>query len=154
MNVEPSLNHMSDERRMPTEQKQITNIRCLVPIWGYAYVKKFLEVALPTWLADGNLPAVSRMMPTEFVLLTSREDEIYLRAHPAFKRLSSICDTRIHFVDHLITGNNYSTTITLAYAEAIRATQAEMLDTCFLMLVSDYIVADGSFRTVVERVQA
>ena len=29
-----------------------------------------------------------------------------------------------------------------------------MLDTCFLLLVSDYIVADGSFRTVVERIQA
>ncbi len=29
-----------------------------------------------------------------------------------------------------------------------------MLDTCFLLLVSDYIVADGSFRTVVERVRA
>jgi hypothetical protein len=128
-------------------------IRCLLPIWGFAYVKNFLEVALPTWLADGNLPAVSRMAQTEFVFLTSREDEIYLRAHPGFKRLSAICPTTVHFVDHLITGSNYSTTITLAYLEAIRATGDDMLDTCFLFLVSDYIVADGSFRTVVERVR-
>src|SRR3984957_574920 len=90
-----------DDKRPP-----IKKIRCLLPIWGYAYVKKFLEVALPTWLADGNLPAVSRMAPTEFVFLTSREDEIYIRAHPGFKRLSAICETKVHFVDHLITGNN------------------------------------------------
>jgi hypothetical protein len=154
MNVEPSLHHISDEQRMPTEQKQITNIRCLVPVWGYAYVQKFLEVALPSWLADGNLPAVSLMAPTQIVLLTSREDETYLRAHPAFERLSSICATTIHFIDHLITESNYSTTMTLAYTEAVRETGDDMLDTCFMFLVSDYIVSDGSFKTVIERIQA
>jgi hypothetical protein len=153
MNLQPSSTDSFRQAR-PVGRPPLKKVRCLLPIWGYAYVKKFLEFALPTWLADGNLPAVSRLLPTEFVLLTSREDEIYLRAHPAFKRLSAICHTEIHFIDHLITGNNYSTTITLAYAEAIRATHDKMLDTCFLLLVSDYIVADGSFRTVVERVQA
>lgn len=136
------------------ERTPLKKICCLLPIWGHAYVRKFLEVALPTWFADGNLPAISRMAPAKFVLLTSREDEIYIRTHPAFKRLSDICEVSVHFIDHLITGNNYSTTITLAYAEAVRATGDDMLDTCFLFLVSDYIVADGSFRTVVERIQA
>jgi Methyltransferase domain len=150
MNLQTSLPIASHDVQRPPPKK----VRCLLPIWGYDYVRKFLTVALPTWLADGNLPAVSRMLPTEFVFLTSREDELYLRAHPAFNRLCAICETSVHFVDHLITGNNYSTTITLAYAESIRATQEDMLDTCFLLLVSDYIVADGSFRAVVERVRA
>ena len=154
MNIQPAIIDTSVRQTVTVERPPLKKVRCLLPIWGYAYVKKFLEVALPTWFADGNLPAVSRMVPTEFVLLTSREDEIYIRAHPAFKRLCAICDTTVHFVDHLITGTNYSTTITLAYAEAIRATGDDMLDTCFLLLVSDYIVADGSFRTVIERVKA
>src|SRR5258708_19535309 len=154
MNLQPSIMNSFGKKTKDGEKPPLKRIRCLLPVWGYAYAKKFLEVALPTWLADGNLPAISRMVPTEFVLLTSREDEIYIRAHPSFKRLSAICETTVHCVDHLITGNNYSTTITLAYTEAIRATGADMLDTCFLLLVSDYIVADGSFRTVVERVQA
>jgi hypothetical protein len=154
MNIQPSIISSAGQEAVAIQRPPLKKIRCLVPIWGYAYVKKFLEVGLPSWLADGNIPAISRMAPTEFVLLTSREDEIYLRAHPGFKRLSSICETTIHFVDHLITGTNYSTTITLAYTEAIRATGEEMLDTCFLLLVSDYIVADGSFRTVIERIQA
>jgi Methyltransferase domain len=154
MNLQTSITDGSFGRTKGARRPPPKTVRCLLPIWGYLYIKRFLEVALPTWLADGNLPAVARMLPTEFVFLTSREGEIYLRAHPAFKRLSGICDTRIHYVDHLITGHNYSTTITLAYAEAIRATRDEMPDTCFLLLVSDYVVADGSFRTVVERVQA
>lgn len=154
MNLQPSITNDFAKRTESAGRPPLKSVRCLLPIWGFAYVRNFLEFALPTWLADGNLPAVSRMVPTEFVFLTSREDELYLRAHPGFKRLSAICETRIHFVDHLITGTNYSTTITLAYAEAIRATGDDMLDTCFLFLVSDYVVANGSFRTVVERVQA
>jgi hypothetical protein len=42
----------------------------------------------------------------------------------------------------------------LAYAEAIRAAGRAMLDTCFLFLVSDYIVADGSLASVLARVRA
>jgi len=40
---------------------------------GLRLRQEFLEVGLPTWLAGGNLPAISRMVPTEFVLLTSRK---------------------------------------------------------------------------------
>jgi hypothetical protein len=144
------MNPIEDEAR----RGPIKKIECLLPVWGYDYVKRFLEVALPTWLAPENLPAVSRMAPTEFIFLTSRDDELYLRAHPGFACLSEICETRVHFVDHLITGNNYSTTITLSYLEAIRSVGGEMLDTCFLFLVSDYIISDGALKTAVERIVA
>jgi len=142
------------ESAKPAGRGPLKQIKCLLPVWGYGYIRKLLEVTLPTWMAPGNLPAIAQMAPTEFVFLTSREDELYLRSHPAFRRLSDICTTRVHFVDHLITGNNYSTTITLSYLEAVRANGDDMLDTCFLFLVSDYVVADGSLKTVVERIQA
>ena len=134
------------------ERGAIRQIRCLLPVWGYAHIKRLLEVSLPSWLAPGNLPAVAQLAPTEFVFLTSREDELYLRAHPAFRLLSEVCTTRVHFIDHLITGNNYSTTITLAYTEAVRGAGEDLVETCFLFLVSDYIIADGSLRNVVKRI--
>ena len=96
-------------------------MKCLLPIWGFKYTRQFLAVGLSTWLAPGNLPALAAALPTEFVILTSREDEVYLTAHPAFKRLSDVVDVSIHYIDHLITGTNYSTTITLSYLEAVRA---------------------------------
>jgi hypothetical protein len=129
-------------------------VTCLLPIWGLPYVRRFLTVALPTWLAPGNLPAVARLLPTELVILTTRNDEAYLRSHPAFRRLAAMLPVRLVFIDHLITGNNYSTTITLAYTEAVRAAGTAMLDTCFVFLVGDYIVADGSFGHVIERMLA
>jgi len=82
-------------------------------------------------------------VPTEFVLLTSREDEIYLRAHPGFKRLSRYARRGSFYrpSDH---GTNYSTTITLAYTEAIRApatTCSTPVSCCWF----HYIVADDRF---------
>lgn len=129
-------------------------VSCLLPIWGLPFVKRFLNVALPTWLAPGNLPAIAAKLPAEMVILTAREDELYLRTHPAFRRLHAVLPVRLHFIDHLITGNNYSTTITLAYTEAVRDAGADMLETCFMFLVGDYIVADGSFGYIIDRMLA
>jgi SAM-dependent methyltransferase len=125
----------------------------LLPVWGYSYVRQFLESGLPTLLAPGNVPAVAAALPTEFVILTSVDDVPLILEHPAFKRLGAICKATIHPIDHLITDTNYSTTITLAYAEAVRDVGETMIDTCFFFLVSDYIVADGSFANVLKRMQ-
>ena len=132
----------------------LAQVTCLLPIWGLPHVQRFLTVALPTWLAPGNLPALARALPAEMVILTAREDELYLRGHPGFRRLAAVLPVRLHFIDHLLTDNNYSTTITLAYAEAVRAVGPAMLDTCFFFLVGDYIVADGSFAHVMDRMLA
>ena len=139
---------MPQERRPPPKA-----VKVLLPVWGYRFVRQFLECGLPTLLAPGNVPALAAALPTEFVLLTSGEDEAYLREHAAFKELASICKIEIRLIDHLITDGNYSTTITLAYTEAVRAVGEAMLDTCFFFLVSDYIVADGSLGNALKRMQ-
>ena len=126
----------------------------MLPVWGYRFVRQFLEVGLPTLLAPGNVPALAATLPTRFIILSSLDDEDFIRHHPTFRRLCSVCQTEIRLIDHLITGSNYSTTITLGYTEAVRATGADMLDTCFFFLVSDYIVADGSLASVLTRMMA
>ena len=122
-------------------------------VWGYHYVRQFLEFGLPTLLAPGNVPAVAAELPTEFVILTSSDDEAFISEHPTFKHLGSICKTTIHPIDHLITDGNYSTTITLAYTEAVRDVGEAMIDMCFFFLVADYIIADGSLANVLKRMQ-
>ena len=76
-----------------------------------------------------------------------------LQEHPACRYLRSICDVGILVIDDLITGDNHSTTITLAYARAVQATGSAMLDTCFFFLISDYLMADGSLAMSSARVQ-
>src|SRR6202043_2552243 len=49
-------------------------VRLLLPVWGYRYVRQFLEFSLPTMLAPGNVPALAGLLPCTFVLLTSSAD--------------------------------------------------------------------------------
>jgi 2-polyprenyl-3-methyl-5-hydroxy-6-metoxy-1,4-benzoquinol methylase len=128
-------------------------VKLLLCAWGYSYVRQFLEYSLPTMLAPGNIPALAAALPAEFIILTSADDEPFISEHPTFKQLASICKTRINKIDHLISDGNYSTTITLAYTEAVRELGEAMTDTCFIFLVSDYILADGSFANVLKRMQ-
>jgi hypothetical protein len=137
------------DRRPP-----LKSVKLLLPVWGHRYVRQFLEIGLPTLLAPGNVPALAQSLPSEFEILTSAADESFIRQHPVFLRLAEVCRANIRPIDHLITAGNNSTTLTLAYAEAIRAAGRAMLDTCFLFLVSDYIVADGSLASVLARVRA
>jgi hypothetical protein len=127
-------------------------VKILLPVWGERFVAQFLEFCLPTLLAPGNIPAVAHMLPTEMVLMTSAADEVAIRRHPLWQKLAAVCSVAIKPIDDLITDGNHSTTITLAYARVVRESGDKMLDTCFIFLVSDYIVADGSISSVAARV--
>jgi hypothetical protein len=148
------LDHAALAGARPLQHPPVTSVKLLLPVWGHRYVRQFLEVGLPTLLAPGNAPALAQSLPSEFELLTSAADESYIRGHSAFHRLVDVCRATIRPIDHLITAGNNSTTLTLAYLEAIRAAGPAMLDTCFFFLVSDYIVADGSLASVLARVRA
>ena len=126
----------------------------LMPVWGYRFVIQFLEFCLPTLLAPGNIPAVAGMLPCRFVLLASEADEPLIRSSAAWHRLERTCAAEIRRIDDLITDGNHSATITLAFARAVRQAGDAMLDTAFIFLVSDYLVADGSLRSVVERIRS
>jgi Methyltransferase domain len=127
--------------------------KLIVPVWGFQYVRQFLETSLPTLLAPGNVPALARALDCEFIILTSEEDREYISEHAGFRELTKICRTDIRLIDHLITDGNHSTTITIAYTEVVRSVGAAMVDTCFFFLVSDYVVADGSLRNALEHMR-
>jgi hypothetical protein len=151
---ERDLNSRKDlkrEERLRSPPKQL----CVVlPVWGARYVNLFLSYSLPTLLAPGNVPALSAQLPCRFVVMTSAADLTLFEDHPAWRRLQSLCAVDFRLIDDLITGSNYSTTITLAYLRVVVQTGDAMCDTCFFFLVSDYIVADGSFAAVLARMKA
>jgi hypothetical protein len=126
----------------------------LLPVWGDEFINQFLEQSLPTLLAPGNIPALAKTLPTRFVFLTRARDETTIRDHPAYRKLRENCDVGVVPIDDLITQGNHSTTVTLAYARAVRQAGEAMLDTCFFFLVSDYIMADGSLAAVLARMEA
>jgi len=126
----------------------------LLPVWGERYIEQFMHDSLPTLLALGNIPTLSRTLPTRFVFLTKARDEAVIRSHGACARLQHVCEVEFLPIDDLIMSGNHSTTITLAWERAVRREGAAMLDIAFIFLVSDYVMADGSLATIARRMMA
>src|SRR5580692_9766928 len=131
-----------------------TAVKLLLPIWGYRYITQFLEFGLPTLLTPGNIPAVAALLPCEFHLMTSAADAPMVAEHPAWQMLQTICSTKIEPIDDLITGDNHSTTITLAFSRAVRAAGPQVTDTCFINICADYLFSDRALENVMKRMYA
>ncbi len=142
-------------KREAAPRPPVRAVTVLMPVWGYRFVSQFLEFCLPTLLAPGNLPAVAALLPIRFVLLTREADELLIRSNPAGERLDAICtrrdpaDRRPHHRRQSHARPSRSPT-----RGPCAQTGEAMLDTCFIFLVSDYLVADGSLATVLARIQA
>ena len=130
----------------PLPQENNHNISVLLGVWGEKFIKDFLQFSLPSLLAPGNAPALANNYKTRFTFLTRKNDLDVFEQSPAFQKLKSICEIDFISIDDLIVLGNYSTTLTLAYDRAIKQTGEQMLNTYFIFLTSDYIMADGSLE--------
>lgn len=120
----------------------------LTVVWGEAYITRFATLALPSFLAPGNLPALAEATELEVVIMTRAGDIDYFRKHDTFHRLSEICAVRFVEIDDLIATSVYGVTLTLAYARPVIACGREMLATHFVFMNADFVLADGSLRAL------
>jgi hypothetical protein len=151
MKVDVDLTEKSERSE---NKEQITQTTLLMPVWGYRFTQRFLEFCLPTLLAPNNLPALARQLPCRFILLSSESDVSLICAHPAWQKLAQVCAADIELIDDLITKTNHTATITLAFERALRHAGPSMRTTCFFFLMSDYLVADGSLKTVLKEIRS
>jgi hypothetical protein len=154
LTVSTGLRHERPQEHAAQVKRAVKRITLLMPVWGYQFISRFLEFCLPTLLAPNNIPAIAQTKPCRFVLLSSVTDETVIRSHPAWQKLEHYCTCEIQSIDDLITQGNHTATITLAFERALRQTGEAMHDTCFIFLMSDYLVADGSLKTVLRTVEA
>jgi hypothetical protein len=153
LTVSTGLHHERPQEHAALVKRAVKRITLLMPVWGYQFTSRFLEFCLPTLLAPNNIPAIAREKPCRFVLLSSVADEPIIRSHPAWQKLERHCACEIQSIDDLITQGNHTATITLAFERALRQSGEAMRDTCFIFLMSDYLVADGSLKTVLRRIE-
>jgi len=123
--------------------------RLLTVVWGERYVREFAQVSLPSYLAAGNIPALADHVDLEVVILTTRASVKAFQNEPAFLRLQSLCHSRFLLIDDLITTGNYGVILTLAYARGIIDVGTEQLNTWFIFMNSDFVLADGGMRNLV-----
>lgn len=126
----------------------------LTTVWGEAYIARFASLSLPSFLAPGNLPALAAATELEIVIMTRHKDIAYFEEHSTFQQLRAICPVRFVEIDDLITTTVYGVTLTLAYARPIIACGDDMVNTHFVFMNADFVLADGSLRSLSEHILA
>ena len=129
-------------------------VRFLTAIWGERYIEEFSRISLLSFLSPGNLPALAQTSDLEVLILTSEASLEVFHREPAFKALQAICSVKFIVIDDLIATGNYGVTLTLAYARGIQDSGAEQTNTYFVFMNSDFVLADGSLKTLSAKIAA
>jgi len=125
-----------------------------VPVWGRAYVARWLDAVLPSWLSEGNLPALARDADLRVVLLTRASDFDAIAAHPLGQTLIAGFPTRVCAIDDLVAADMSAVTLTLAFTRGARLAQARGPGAVAAFLNVDFVLADGSLRALGHAVAA
>ncbi|WP_044561932.1 hypothetical protein [Azospirillum sp. B4] len=116
-----------------------------VPVWGRAYVAQLTDVSLPSLLAPGNLPALSRMVSVRLRIFTRSADARQIRESAIWPQLNVCVPVDIVTCDDLNLSEAYAGMSNLLQV-GIR--QAGAVGAAFVPQAADGFWSDGSFATL------
>jgi hypothetical protein len=126
--------------------------RLIVPAWGERYARRLTDLTLPAALAPGNVPHLAANVTLEVVVLTERRLFDPIRSAESFRRLEKHCAVRLVAMDDLLSAPAYyGLTITWSLFRGFTDLGEAMTDTWLLFLNADFILADGSYRSLLPR---
>ena len=100
MRVTPAeLGHcVRNQQRSPNGGRPLTKFFFSTPVWGAGHLDLFLRIGLPSLLAPGNLPGLSRPAQHRYFVYTRARDERRLRSASAFQRLCGLMPVEVVLV--------------------------------------------------------
>jgi hypothetical protein len=130
-------------------------VRLITMAWGEKYVDELVSLTLPALLAPNNLPALARLFPCELVIVTEARWFERLRQHPVSARLGRHCTLDLRPIDDLVNQPDaYGMTLTYALFRGFEELGPAMVDRQLIFFNADFMLADGSLRTVGEKIAA
>ena len=128
-------------------------LRLITMAWGEGYIRQLFDFALPAVLAPGNLPALTEQFDCEMVIVTSENWFDELRRHPVYRRIARHCPIELRPVDEFVNRPDaYGMALTYALFRGFEDLGARMLDTYLVFFNADFIMADGSLRSVARKI--
>jgi hypothetical protein len=122
--------------------------------WGESYIGELFNYALPALLAPGNLPALVEEFDCEVVLVTEEAWFDQLRQHQSYRRIAEYCPIELRPVDEFVhRADAYGMALTFALFRGFEELGPAMLDTYLVFFNTDFIMADGSLRSVARKIR-
>jgi hypothetical protein len=129
-------------------------VRLITMAWGESYIRQLFDYALPAVLAPGNLPVLAEQFECEMVIVTSENWFAKLREHPVYRRIARLCPIELRPIDEFINRPDaYGMALTHALFRGFEELGAAMLDTHLIFFNADFIMADGSLRSVARKIE-
>jgi hypothetical protein len=130
-------------------------VRLITVAWGERYIEELFSLTLPALLAPNNLPALAENFACELVIVTPEGSFDRLRQHPVYFQLRRYCIVEFRPIDDLVNQPDaYGMTLTYALFRGFEELGPAMLDRQLIFFNADFILADGSLRTVGEKILA
>jgi len=127
--------------------------RLLIPVWGLGYVRQLASFGLAALAAPGNLPALADATDLRIVFLTTGEGRRYLEGQSIVRYLGSVAPVEFIAIDDLTSATLlYAAPLTWAYWRGIQSAGDAMTDTHFVFMNADFVLADGSLRSLAQRI--
>src|SRR5271169_4140035 len=129
--------------------------RLITVAWGDRYVAELFDFTLAAALAPGNLPALVGLLDCEVVILTEEARFDAARRHPVFRALERLCPVELRSVDEFVTRPDaYGMALTYSLFRGFEDLGPDMVNVQLIFLNSDFILADGSLKTVAAKIIA
>jgi hypothetical protein len=123
--------------------------------WGDDYIERLLNFTLPALLAPGNYPCLAAEFPCELVIVTEARQCATIQGSEIIQRFAKLGRIRVTAMDDLIVdAASYGFTLTQAFFRVIKEFGSEMVNTYFLFLNADFILADDCYRSLVPLIRA
>ncbi len=130
-------------------------LRIITMVWGESYLADLVTMSLPSILAPGNLPALVNDFDCEVVIVTEESFFAAIEANAVYQRIFSYCPARLVMCDDLVVSRRmYGHSLTHALHRGFEDLGEEMTEYYLAFFNADFILADGSFRAMGERIKA
>ncbi len=96
----PSLPFVDDAHE--PDSRDLPGLDIVTVIWGDDYIRLFGNINAPSFLASGNLPALSRKFAARMLFYTRREDAQKIRSLPVYQQLRRLAAARFIFIDSIL----------------------------------------------------
>jgi len=119
------------------------------PVWGEAYVERFLKLSLPAQLSAGNMQAMPRDR-SHYLICTRERHFAAIRESAAFRRLEQLVPASLLSLDDLPdpgSNPNPHELQTAAFNRGLRFGRGR--NAAFIFLTPDVLLADGAFSRLV-----
>lgn len=129
-------------------------VRVIIPVWGAKYLGRLDAACLPALLAPGNLPHLAEHYDCELVIVTESSLFPAVRELPSIKLAERYARLHLIAIDDVLSHPfYYGLTITHALYRGFSDLGEAAKDVWCLFLNADFILADGSYKALVKRMQ-